>query len=76
MLPFATNSCAPRPQLIADGRNTQKTTANGAVPERAVDGNTDGAWSNGSVTLTAEDGSPEPWWQVTSAHVSARPATS
>jgi alpha-L-fucosidase len=43
---------------------TQKSVGNGGVPERAVDGNTDGTWGAGSVTHTAEDGSPEPWWQV------------
>jgi len=43
---------------------TQKSTAWGGVPSRAVDGVTDGNWGTGSVTHTAEDGSPEPWWQV------------
>ncbi|MBN1852799.1 MAG: discoidin domain-containing protein [Pirellulales bacterium] len=42
---------------------TQSTTAYGGVPERAVDGNTDGIWGNNSVTHTA--GTEEnPWWQV------------
>jgi hypothetical protein len=35
---------------------------NNGHPERAVDGNTNGAWSGGSVTHTAFD--DQPWWQV------------
>jgi hypothetical protein len=36
---------------------------NNGHPERAVDGNTNGAWSGGSVTHTAQPES-EAWWQV------------
>jgi alpha-L-fucosidase len=43
---------------------TQKSLSWGGTPDRAVDGNLDGAFFNGSVTHTAEDGSAEPWWQV------------
>jgi hypothetical protein len=43
---------------------TQKSLGWGGTPDRAVDGNIDGAYSNDSVTHTAEDGSAEPWWQV------------
>jgi alpha-L-fucosidase len=43
---------------------TQKSTAWGGTPDRAVDGNVDGAFFDGSVTHTEEDGSAEPWWQV------------
>ena len=43
---------------------TQKSLAWGGTPDRAVDGNVDGAFFDGSVTHTAEDGSAEPWWQV------------
>ncbi len=43
---------------------TQKSTGYGGTPDRAVDGNVDGAFFDGSVTHTAEDGSAEPWWQV------------
>jgi YD repeat-containing protein len=41
---------------------TQSTLAWGGVPQRAVDGNTDGYWANGSVTHT--DLELSPWWQV------------
>lgn len=43
---------------------TQKSLDWGGTPDRAVDGNVDGAFFDGSVTHTAEDGSAEPWWQV------------
>jgi alpha-L-fucosidase len=43
---------------------TQKSLDWGGTPDRAVDGNIDGAFWAGSVTHTAEDGSAEPWWQV------------
>ena len=33
------------------------------MPERAVDGNTDGNFANGSVTCTQEP-SANPWWEV------------
>ncbi|WP_031077993.1 alpha-L-fucosidase [Streptomyces sp. NRRL WC-3742] len=49
---------------LAKGRPVkQHSTAYGGVPERAVDGNTDGAWSAGTTTHTAEDAN-EAWWQV------------
>jgi alpha-L-fucosidase len=43
---------------------TQKSLAWGGTPDRAVDGDVNGAYFDGSVTHTAEDGSAEPWWQV------------
>ena len=43
---------------------TQSTTAWGGVPERAIDGNTDGVWGNGSVTHTDDAASGAVWWQV------------
>ena len=43
---------------------TQKSLDWGGTPDRAVDGNIDGAFFANSVTHTAEDGSAEPWWQV------------
>jgi hyaluronoglucosaminidase len=53
------------PVNVAVGKPaTQSSTGFGGVPERAVDGNTNGNWGAGSVTHTAEDGSPEPWWQA------------
>ncbi|MGB1127429.1 MAG: discoidin domain-containing protein [Opitutales bacterium] len=39
------------------------SAAHGGVPERAVDGNTDGNFANGSVTCTQEP-SANPWWEV------------
>ena len=42
---------------------SQSTTAAGGVPERAIDGNTNGSWGAGSVTHT--DGTTaNNWWQV------------
>ncbi|MFE7329630.1 alpha-L-fucosidase [Streptomyces sp. NPDC057565] len=41
----------------------QHSTAYGGVPERAVDGNTNGSWGAGSVTHTAETAN-QAWWQV------------
>ena len=50
---------------VAQGKAaTQKSLDWGGTPDRAVDGNVDGAFFNDSVTHTAEDGSAEPWWQV------------
>ncbi|MFF4764375.1 beta-N-acetylglucosaminidase domain-containing protein [Streptomyces sp. NPDC001292] len=42
---------------------TQSSLGWGGVPERAVDGNTDGVFGQGSVTHTAEP-SNQAWWQV------------
>ncbi|MEF3304116.1 polysaccharide lyase family 8 super-sandwich domain-containing protein [Paenibacillus sp. GYB003] len=41
----------------------QASTAYGGVPERAVDGNTNGTYGAGSVTHTAER-AVQPWWQA------------
>jgi alpha-L-fucosidase 2 len=51
------------PNVALGKTASQSTTAHGAQPSRAVDGNTDGAWGSGSVTHTAEP-SNEAWWQV------------
>jgi alpha-L-fucosidase len=40
----------------------QHSTAFGGVPERAVDGNTNGEWGAGTTTHTAD--TQEAWWQV------------
>ncbi len=53
----------PLPNVALGKPTSQRTTAHGGVPGRAVDGNTDGTWGNGSVTHTAEP-SQEAWWQV------------
>jgi hypothetical protein len=57
-------------EVLEGGRNvainrkaTQSTTVYGGVPERAVDGNTDGDYNNQSVTHTEPDGM-NPWWEV------------
>ncbi|MGB1127438.1 MAG: glycosyl hydrolase family 95 catalytic domain-containing protein, partial [Opitutales bacterium] len=57
-------------EVFSEGKNIalkQKTSASsaayGGVPERAVDGNTDGNFANGSVTCTQEP-SANPWWEV------------
>lgn len=55
--------------LALNGVATQSITTNtyGGVPERAIDGNSNGAWSGGSVTHTdhGSNGSGElKWWQV------------
>ncbi len=41
---------------------SQSSTQYGGMPERAVDGNTNGDWDNGSVTHTFED--ENAWWEV------------
>ncbi|MFF2846195.1 alpha-L-fucosidase [Streptomyces sp. NPDC058001] len=49
---------------VAEGKPaTQKSVGWGGVPERAVDGKTDGVWGHNSVTHTKEPES-EAWWQV------------
>ncbi|MBN1421603.1 MAG: discoidin domain-containing protein [Planctomycetes bacterium] len=44
------------------GTATQSSVASGGVPERAIDGNTNGLWSSGTITHTGNDAMP--WWQV------------
>lgn len=57
---------------IAKGKKTEQSTTNGsATSDRAVDGNTNGAFSAGSVTHTLE-GLPEQWWEVDLGVVSPR----
>jgi azurin len=57
-------------QVFADGRNIagsgaakQSSTANNADAQRAVDGQTDGAFSSGTQTHTQE-GEDHPWWEL------------
>ncbi len=48
---------------VARGKTaTQSSTGFGGPANRAVDGNTSGAWGNRSVTHTNLDN--QPWWQV------------
>ena len=59
---FNERSYDPRVNVALSGTATQSSIDYGGVPERAIDGNTNGEWSGGSVTHTAfED---QPWWQV------------
>ncbi len=60
-------------EVLENGKNValgRKASASSVladgVPERAVDGNTDGTWSNGSVTHTAHEDNP--WWEVDLGH--------
>ena len=57
-------------EILSDGRNvaplgkaTQKNTAYGGGPERAIDGNKNGSYGNDGQTHTRED-TPSPWWEV------------
>ena len=45
------------------GRASQSSVAWDGVPERAIDGNDDGAYAAGGQTHTVED-QPDPWWEV------------
>ncbi|MFF2852121.1 alpha-L-fucosidase [Streptomyces sp. NPDC058001] len=51
------------PNLAKNKPVKQHSTAFGGVPERAVDGNTNGAWGGNSVTHTLEAAN-QAWWQV------------
>ncbi|MFV5996565.1 alpha-L-fucosidase [Streptomyces sp. NPDC056231] len=54
----------PSTPNLAKGKSVkQHSTAYGGVPERAVDGNTNGVYTAGSVTHTVE-ASNQAWWQV------------
>ncbi len=48
--------------LALSGKATQSSTAYGASPDLAIDGNTDGDFEQKSVTHTATE--PDPWWQL------------
>lgn len=50
------------PNLARGKPAVQSSLASGGVPERGVDGNTNGAWSSGTITHT--DFQQEAWWQV------------
>jgi hypothetical protein len=49
-------------ELQKGGAASQSSVYSGGGPERAIDGNTDGAWANNSVTHTNAD--DDPWWMV------------
>ncbi|MEM7797635.1 MAG: DUF1800 family protein [Chloroflexota bacterium] len=65
-----TSMPSPTPSPIPDGglnlalgkTVSQSSTINGGMPERAVDGDTNGTWVEGSITHTGLDS--QPWWQV------------
>ena len=46
------------------GAATQSSVGAGGVPERAVDGNSDGEYAKGSTTHTTDGGTDNPWWMV------------
>ena len=57
------DSWVPVGMNFARGKPSQQSsTGYGGVPERAVDGSTDGVYANGSVTFTGED--QNSWWGV------------
>ena len=45
------------------GKATQKSTAHGGDPERAIDGNRSGSYGDGGQTHTEED-RRDPWWEL------------
>ena len=49
--------------LALTGTATQSSDLGGGVPERAIDGNTDGNWANNSVSHTTNTDDPA-WWEV------------
>ena len=58
-------------QVFSDGNNvarggkaSQSSVDFGGVPERAIDGNTDGNFFASSTTHTAGPGEDSPWWEV------------
>ena len=46
------------------GAAAQRSTDNGGVASRAIDGNTDGNWGSGSVTHTGNTSVDNEWWEV------------
>ena len=59
---FGRNLAEPLTDVAEGALATQSSTAWGGDADRAVDGNTDGAYSNNSVTHTEMETTP--WWQV------------
>jgi hypothetical protein len=56
----------PPPEILnlaLRGTAVQSSLGYGGLPERAIDGNTDGSYGSNSVTHTA-DGDPAPYWEV------------
>jgi putative heme-binding domain-containing protein len=49
--------------MARDGKATQKNTAHGGSPDKAIDGNTSGNYGDGGQTYTREN-TRDPWWQV------------
>ncbi len=60
---LSTDVAAQGLNVAPAGTATQSTTGYGGVPERAIDGNTNGNWGNSSLSHTAQ-GDAAPWWQV------------
>jgi type 1 glutamine amidotransferase len=49
--------------IAPSGKATQSSTANGGVPQRAIDGNKNPDWGKGGQTHTTEN-KPNPWWEL------------
>lgn len=49
--------------IAPTGKATQSTTANGGVPQRAIDGNKNPDWGKGGQTHSQEN-KPNPWWEL------------
>ncbi|MEZ6065186.1 MAG: GDSL-type esterase/lipase family protein [Planctomycetaceae bacterium] len=49
--------------IATSGKATQSQTAHGAPAQRAIDGNTSGAFGDGGQTHTPE-GANDPWWEL------------
>jgi len=60
--PTSTPSISLAGNIALDKPAEQSSTGAGGVPERAVDGDTNGNYYDGSVTATNEE--PGPWWKV------------
>jgi len=52
--------------LALRGTARQSSTTLDAAAQRAIDGNTDGAWAGNSVSHTQRE--PHPWWEVDLGH--------
>lgn len=57
-----TQSTACNSNIALFGMASQSSTGYGGVANRAIDGNTNGAWSGNSVTHTNNEANP--WWEV------------
>jgi azurin len=49
--------------IAPSGKAKQQSTSNAGVPQRAIDGKTDGNYTHNSITHT-EEGVNNPWWEL------------